>query len=1420
MFRAFAAAALLAGVSAVPVTAGSLSFGAEISLANGVAKSDVTSQLRSVLASAAHFDGAESVEVEVEEAASARRSLQVGATTLQIQYVITCGDSCDEVAATMTAMSAGGAQSEAFAASIISAVNAAAVASGFTNAVLSSPADVAATIAAPDTVSISLPPLPPAPSPPSVGPVQPSALAACPTDYTSTYYWYDVVATGTEVLDTDWANPLNTWNHDDGFLDVPLPFAFMWYQQDEYTVTIGTNGMISFGSAHLRNGGSEPIPCVNLCGNNNYGSHANHADWGIDGVIAPYWADINPGSSMDGVDENGAVFYQAFSDSFVAQWNECTYWTPDNNPTANTFEGIIFSDGGVVFSYMTMSPDHLSWSVESIGYEDASGTQGVQISYGEIPVSGTTYYIPPVCTDFPTPPPVVSNDPVQPPALAACPTDYTSDYYWYDISTTGTEIMDDQWSNPLNTWNHDDGFVDVPLPFAFMWYQQEEPTVTIGTNGMLSFGTAHLRNGGSEPIPCINLCGNNNYGSHANHADWGIDGVIAPYWADINPGSSLDGVDENGAVFHQVFSASFIAQWNECTYWTPDNNPTAQTFEAILFSDGGVVFSYKTMSPDHLSWSVESVGYEDGSGTQGVQISYGEIPVSGTTYYIPPVCTDFPTPPPVDMDAPVELSDAPTCPNRGYVNIGTGSAVWPEFFDISGSGTEIMDDQWVNPLNTWNHDDGFMDVALPFAFMWYQLEEPTVTIGTNGVLSFGTAHLRNGGSEPIPCINLCGNNNYGSHANHADWGIDGVIAPYWADINPGSSLDGVDEDGAVFFQVYAGAVVVQWNQVTYWTPDNNPTANTFEAVLWQDGGVIFSYMDMSQEHLSWSVESVGYEDSSGTLGYQIWYGEIPFSGDTYWIPPVCTDMPTGVPTGVVTVPAVPSAWPRTVCPASYDDYVVDTYFVDILPQGVQIQDDQWANPLNTWNHDDGYVDVPLPWAFPWYGLMENTITIGTNGMITFGTGHLRNGGSEPIPCLSVNLCDGNSYGSHANHADWGVDGVIAPFWADINPGSSLDGVDEDGAVYYMIFEDSAAVTWNQCTYWTPDNNPTAQTFQAILFADASVIFSYFDMAPEAGHLSWSEESIGYEDSTGTTGYQIAYSFTADPNAIPADGTTFYIPPVCTMESTIPGLPCATNADCGVGITGLFCHLSSPTEGVCNTCEAILPQATATDTYGCQWALGMDWYPLCEEQCSHPTVINPPPTPPPAPPPAPPGGGNLGIGEVCTFSNECAGAAFCKYQASTTSGTCYFCGSIADFGTATDPTGCSNQGLVNIPECWAGCDPNYAPPPAPPAASSEFVTPVVTAIAGAPGGWDTYQLSVTLSASAANVYTISATTETPMSLPAAYQVPAPFGADIGGVSPAFFAIANNAALGFAEFDSWLTVGMTDASNPGALSASPR
>jgi hypothetical protein len=84
---------------------------------------------------------------------------------------------------------------------------------------------------------------------------------------------------------------------------------------------------------------------------------------------------------------------------------------------------------------------------------------------------------------------------------------------------------------------------------------------------------------------------------------------------------------------------------------------------------------------------------------------------------------------------------------------------------------------------------------------------------------------------------------------------------------------------------------------------------------------------------------------------------------------------------------------------------------------------------------------------------------------------------------------------------------------------------------------------------------------------------------------------------------------------------------------------------------------------------------------------------------------------------------------------------------------------------------------------------------------------------------TVRLTITLSATQSNVYAMFGTGDTPMFFPPAYQVSPPFGADVGGINPAFFAFANNDQTGYAEFDSWLTIGVTDGSAAGSIAASP-
>jgi hypothetical protein len=310
------------------------------------------------------------------------------------------------------------------------------------------------------------------------------------------------------------------------------------------------------------------------------------------------------------------------------------------------FEVILYGDGTVVFQYHDMPATSGSWSKESIGFEDRSGTQGVQISYGEVPAAGTAYQIPPMC----------HVEAGLPPADSCCTsiacqcesvecsvvTDFP--YAWNDITSTGTQITN--WEQ-----NNDDGWFHIDLAWDFHWFGLAERRITVGTNGVMTFGTAHLTNGASEPVPCmwvgggaiqggqaVDGCLGVNYGSSGTNNGASPDGVIAPFWADLT-------TDNSEGVYYQLIESAdarmlafnkLVVEWNVHVW---DGSPVPCHFQAVLSGDGSVLFQYNSMPTDDSgSWSTESIGIEDQTGSKGIQISYGEIPRAGTAYYIPPSC--------------------------------------------------------------------------------------------------------------------------------------------------------------------------------------------------------------------------------------------------------------------------------------------------------------------------------------------------------------------------------------------------------------------------------------------------------------------------------------------------------------------------------------------------------------------------------------------------------------------------------------------------------------------------------------------------------------------------------------------------------------------------------------------------------------
>ena len=82
------------------------------------------------------------------------------------------------------------------------------------------------------------------------------------------------------------------------------------------------------------------------------------------------------------------------------------------------------------------------------------------------------------------------------------------------------------------------------------------------------------------------------------------------------------------------------------------------------------------------------------------------------------------------------------------------------------------------------------------------------------------------------------------------------------------------------------------------------------------------------------------------------------------------------------------------------------------------------------------------------------------------------------------------------------------------------------------------------------------------------------------------------------------------------------------------------------------------------------------------------------------------------------------------------------------------------------------------------------------------------------GHSTFRLALELQGDALDVYSIYGIAGHPMTIPPAFHTAPPFGVDVGGVSPLIYALQRADAPGAAagEFDSWLTVGLTEGSGP--------
>jgi len=176
----------------------------------------------------------------------------------------------------------------------------------------------------------------------------------------------------------------------------------------------------------------------------------------------------------------------------------------------------------------------------------------------------------------------------------------------------------------------------------------------------------------------------------------------------------------------------------------------------------------------------------------------------------------------------------------GYTFVDSDEPTGPsvDFQDISGTGTAVA---WT-PTSTFpGGDEGYADVALPFAFPFYGSARSSIRVFTNGFLTFSTFASDSFTNQGIP--------------NTAT--PNAIIAPFWDDLD--QSAGGT---------VYAGTLpdgrfVVQYDGVPRW---GTTSPVTFQVLLSENGTIEIQYAAMTGVLNS---ATVGIEDDAGSDGLPV-----------------------------------------------------------------------------------------------------------------------------------------------------------------------------------------------------------------------------------------------------------------------------------------------------------------------------------------------------------------------------------------------------------------------------------------------------------------------------------------------------------------------------------------------------------------------
>ena len=196
-----------------------------------------------------------------------------------------------------------------------------------------------------------------------------------------------------------------------------------------------------------------------------------------------------------------------------------------------------------------------------------------------------------------------------------CPT-----YQWYEIDP-------DLGGSGQVIEMSDDASETVTLPFDFKYYDVIFDSITVCSNGWISFETTWMTNFTNWNIP----------------AALGPYGMVAPYWDDLigetyTVNDTIYHYDMRICYLFEPTENIFIIEWNECV--NNEDDVSVEKFQIVLFDpefhstadgNGEIQFNYHTINNPDSNGNFATVGIENLTQSDGVLYTFAKIyPASAT----------------------------------------------------------------------------------------------------------------------------------------------------------------------------------------------------------------------------------------------------------------------------------------------------------------------------------------------------------------------------------------------------------------------------------------------------------------------------------------------------------------------------------------------------------------------------------------------------------------------------------------------------------------------------------------------------------------------------------------------------------------------------------------------------------------------